>query len=240
MELLREGMRALGLELSARQEGQFRRYQEGLALWNQRVNLTSKAALADVERVHFLDSLALVPILQHEMPAAARLVDVGAGAGFPGVPVKLLMPWLQLTLVEATARKADFLKWLVGELELKEVEVVAQRAEQLAHQPGLREAFDVATARALGLLPTVLELTLPFCRVGGLVAAQRAGEVAGEVAAATAVAQALGGRLRSPLPVLVPGLRKDVAVVLTDKVSVTSSRYPRRTGMPAHRPLTAK
>ena len=91
MELLREGMRALGLELSAIQAGQFRRYQEGLALWNRRVNLTSKAAMADVERVHFLDSLALVPVLQHEIPTAIRVVDVGAGAGFPGVPLKLLI-----------------------------------------------------------------------------------------------------------------------------------------------------
>ena len=235
--VLREGMRLLGLELSAELEHRFHRYQEGLAQWNQRVNLTSKAALADAERVHFLDSLALVPLLQREMPDALSMVDVGAGAGFPSVPMKLFVPRLHLTLVEATSKKADFLSWLVMELELQNVNVVAQRAETLAHDSRYRESFDVATARALGPLATVLELTLPFCRIGGVAVMPRAGDVAGEVAAATAVAQELGGLLQPPELVQVSTLRKDSAVVLVDKVALTNTRYPRRAGLPARRPM---
>ena len=237
LEVLRAGTRALGLELSAGQERQFRSYQAGLEEWNTRVNLSSAAALADAERVHFLDSLTMVPLLRREASEDARVVDVGAGAGFPGVPAKLLLPRLRLTLVEATGKKAAFLEWLVTELGLEGVEVVAQRAEALAHQKGYREGFDVAVAKALGPLATVLELTLPFCRQGGLVVALRAGDVAGEVAAATGVAEQLGGQVRPLLPVHAPGLRRDAALVVLDKLGPTPDRYPRRVGVPAHQPL---
>ena len=235
--VLQEGARRLGLGLSAKQERQFNLYQEGLAGWNRQVNLTSKTALAGIERVHFLDSLALVPLMQRDMPNALSLVDVGAGAGFPGVPVKLALPDLRLTLVEATSKKADFLRWLVAELGLSNVDVVAQRAEQLAHVPGYREAFDVATARALGPLAAVLELTLPFCRMEGMVMAPRAGDVADEVTSAAPIAHELGGHLRPPEPAPLPASRKGASIVLADKVAPTSPRYPRRAGLPAHRPL---
>lgn len=240
MEALRIGAEALGLALSEGQEDQFRRYLQGLAEWNQRANLTSSSALANAERTHFLDSLTVVPLLRREALDAGRLIDVGTGAGFPGVPVKLLLPKLGLTLVESTGKKAEFLRWLVAELGLEEVEVVCERAEVLAHRPGYREAFDVATARAVGELATVLELTLPFCKKGGLVVAQRAGDVAGEAVKATDAAEALGGRLRPVEPVQVPGLREDAALVVADKLASTSPRFPRRSGVPAHRPLAGR
>ncbi len=227
----------LGLELSAVQERQFHRYREGLNEWNERVNLTSRAALADVERVHFLDSLSVAPVLLREAPETARVIDVGAGGGFPGVPIKLLLPAIRLTLVEATGKKADFLRWLVSALGLKDVCVVAQRAEELAHQPGYRESFDAATARALGSLPTVLELTLPFCEAGGIVVMPRAGDITAEVDQASGVAEALGGRLRPPVQVGIAGLRGDMALVVADKVAHTEARYPRRSGVPARKPL---
>ena len=234
---LEEGVRLLGLRLSTKQERQFNRYREGLDRWNQRVNLTSKGALADADRVHFLDSIALVPLVQREMPSASSLVDVGTGAGFPGVPVKLLLPELHLTLVEATQKKADFLRWLVAELDLSNVRVTAQRAERLAHLPEYREAFDVATARALGPMPVVLELALPFCRLGGMVMATRAGDAVGEAAATASIARELGGRLRSLEPASFRTSGKETLIVLVDKVAPTGARYPRRTGLPAHRPL---
>ena len=237
MEALRAGARMLGLELSAVQERQFHRYREGLSEWNKRVNLTSRAALADAERVHFLDSLSVAPVLLREVPKTAQVIDVGAGAGFPSIPVKLLLPAIRLTLVEATGKKADFLRWLVSALGLKDVCVVAQRAEELAHQPGYRESFDVATARALGSLPTVLELTMPFCEVGGIVVTPRAGDVSVEVDQASGVAEALGGRLRPTVQVDIAGLRSDAALVVADKVTRTEGRYPRRSGVPARRPL---
>ena len=237
MEVLSAGARVLGLELSAEQERRFLRYRDGLVEWNQRMNLTSRTALEEIERVHFLDSLSLVPLLRREGHETARVIDVGTGAGFPGVPVKLLMPATRLTLVEATRKKADFLRWLVVELELDEVVVVVARAEELAHQPDYREAFDVAVARALGGLSTALELTLPFCALGGLVVVPQAGDVGPRLAGASQAAEQLGGHLRSLEPLIVPGLRDNAVLVIVDKVAATEVRYPRRTGVPAHRPL---
>jgi 16S rRNA (guanine527-N7)-methyltransferase len=239
VETLRTGAQAFGLELLAAQELQFHRYREGLAEWNNHFNLTSKSALADIERVHFLDSLTLLPLLLREVPMPARLIDIGSGAGFPGIPVKLLMPEFRMTLVEATGKKAHFLRWMASELGLEGVDVREERAEELGHDTEHRAAYDVALARAVGPLTTVLELTLPFCRVGGIAVVHRAGAVVEEVALATGVAETLGGRMRPALPVEVPGLREDAALVVVEKIAPTDMRFPRRAGVPARRPLTA-
>ena len=239
LEALAAGARALGLELTPNQDTQFTRYLDELVRWNRRANLTSAAALADAERVHFLDSLTLVPLLRRECPDARRLIDVGAGAGFPGLPIKLVLPQLHVVLVEATAKKAEFLRWVIAELGLEGVEVHATRAELAAHDSDHREAYDVATARALGPLPLVLELTLPFCRVGGMAVAPRAGDVAAEVEEARGAAVTLGGSLRAVAQVRAPGLRADAALAVADKVASTPSRYPRRTGALTKRPLSS-
>ncbi len=237
LEVLRTGARTLGVELSPAQLDQFRRYLAGLLDWNPRSGRTSPKALAEAERVHFLDSLTLVPLLKRRLPDARRVVDVGTGGGFPGVPIKLAMPGLRLVLVEATRKKADFLRWLVAELGLEDVEVLAQRVEDVAHLPSYREGFDVAIARALGSLPAVLELTLPLCRTGGLVIAPRRGDVAAEVAGSARVLEALGGRLEAVEPVTAPGLGEGSELVVVEKVAPTPDHYPRRPGMPAKRPL---
>ena len=231
--MLRNGARALGVQLTAAQLGRFRLYSEGLLEWNRRSNLTSSKALEEVGRVHFLDSLTLVPLIRRHLPDARTLADVGPGGGFPGVPVKLALPHLRLVLVEATGKKAEFLRWLVAELQLADVEVVSSRAEEMGHLPAYRERFDVATARALGSLSEVLELTLPLCRTGGLVIAPRGGDAAAEVEASTHAQEVLGGRVRA----IEPGLEAGSALVVVEKVASTPSQYPRRPGMPGKRPL---
>jgi len=228
---LKEGAAALGVPLDAAQLRLFARYRASLENWNLRLNLTSAAALADIERSHFLDALTLVPYLR-TLPAGARLVDIGSGAGFPGVPLKLALPGIELALVEATAKKAGFLRWLVNELGLSGVTVHNRRAEELAHDPELRERFDAATARALGALPTVLELTLPFLRVGGVLLAQRGTDGPAEASSVTAAAEVLGGQVRA-----VEKAGEPRWVVLVDKVSPIDLRYPRRSGMPVKYPL---
>ena len=228
---------ALGVHLSKGQKCSFQRYLLGLTKWSERVNLTSPRVLADATRVHFLDSLTLVPVLRELGREVTSLVDVGAGAGFPGVPVKLALPHVRLALVEANGKKANFLRWLVEALTLGATTVLADRAENLAHREVHREAYDVATARAVGTLPTVLELALPFCQVGGIAVLPRAGDVAAQVASAARAAGMLGGRIRAPIPVTAQGLRADAAIVVVDKVEPTPARYPRRSGMPATRPL---
>ena len=235
LDALEGGSRALGLALTDAQLAQFSRYRAGLAEWNQRVNLTSANALAEAVRVLFLDSLSLVPVIRREQPSPARLVDIGAGGGFPGVVLKIAMPDTAVVLVEATGKKAAFLSWVVDDLGLEGVEVVAARAEVAARSSGLRGAFDVVTARALGPLPVVLELTLPFCRMGGLVVAPRGADADAE--AARGAARLLGGRVRDVETPNALDERNSTRIVVVDKVAPTPDKYPRRAGMPRKNPL---
>lgn len=176
------------------------------------------------------DCLVLAPYLA----SAATLVDVGSGGGLPGLPLKIAMPQLQVTLVEADGRKAAFLTQACAQLGLAGVRVVGRRAEDAAHDAGLREAFDVAVARALAPMPVLVELCLPFVRVGGRLLAQKTREE--DVDAAGRAISLLGG---DPLRVeAAPSpARESGVVVIVDKASPTPEAYPRRAGLPSRRPL---
>lgn len=243
MDTLAIGAAALGLPLDAEQRATFARYRDALVEWNTRINLTSSAALAEVETRHFLDSLTCVtPLLARWGPTATvlplRCIDVGSGGGFPGLPLRLGLPRLRMTLVEATGKKVEFQEAVIAALGLTGVEAIAERAETLAHWPAHRESYDAAFARALAPLPVLLELTLPFLRVGGLLVTQRRGDLAAEVAAATFACQTLGGGPPRIEPVTVPPLADGRALIVVEKTAVTPSAYPRRPGVPAKHPLT--
>lgn len=165
---------------------------------------------------------------------AHRLVDVGSGAGLPGIPIKIARPDLEVTLVEADQAKAAFLVHACAALGLEHVEVVARRAEEAGHDPRLREAFDVAVARALAPLPVLVELCLPLVRVGGRLLAQKT-EAEDPTAAARAI-QLLGGEL-SGVEAAPSAARSAGTVVLIVKVRPTPALYPRRAGVPARKPL---
>ncbi len=235
LDVLAEGARTLGVNLDDRQFAQYQAYLEGLAAWNMRTNLTSPAALADAERVHLLDSLTLVPIIKRLKPTAARLVDVGSGAGLPGLAIKIAMPDLEVLLVEATQKKAEFMSWAASTIELDGVEVVAERAELVGRDARFRGAFDVATARAIGPLAVVMELTLPLCKVGGTLLAQRGAYAEQEASEAESAARELGGATAVEWAEAQEGIRSGIVVVT--KTGETPDRYPRRTGIPAKRPL---
>ncbi len=193
------------------------------------MNLTAIREPDAVERLHFIDSLAC---LLEPIADAAHVLDVGAGGGFPGLPLKIARPDLRLTLLEATGKKARFLDYVVASLGLSGVEVVNERAEAFAQ----REAFDVVLARALGPLPVLLELTLPFCRMAGKVLAQKKGAgLAAELASAERALGILGGELAEPRTYELDGEQRQIIVVR--KVRLTPSAYPRRPGMPAKNPL---
>lgn len=239
MEPLSRGATELGLSLDANQLEQFETYYRELADWNQRMNLTSVIDYGEVQVKHFLDSLTLLPALAHCLPTDARLVDVGAGAGFPGLPLKLVCPAIGLVLVESTGKKANFLRHVVDTLDLTGVEVHTGRAEDLAHRPELRASCNLALARGLARLPTLLECTLPFTRNGGLVAAWKHGGdgLRDELATARNALQFLGGRVQSIYPVKATGLEDNRVVVIVEKVRQTPEEYPRRSGVPRKQPL---
>ncbi|MBI2172449.1 MAG: 16S rRNA (guanine(527)-N(7))-methyltransferase RsmG [Chloroflexi bacterium] len=235
--LLAEGAAKLRLSLSPAQLAQFTRYREELLAWNHRVNLTAITDPQEVERLHFLDSLTVSLAMPSPVPPGYRVCDVGAGAGFPGLPLKIALPQIGLALVEATAKRTAFLVRLVSALALDGVAIHTGRAEELAHQPELRETFDLVTARAVAELPVLLELTLPFCAIGGRAVLLKKGDISQEVASAAKALEELGGRLANLTPVpedLLPGGR---TLVVVEKTSPSPVKYPRRPGMPAKRPL---
>jgi 16S rRNA (guanine527-N7)-methyltransferase len=237
MEKLAQGARELCLDLTPRQLDQFEVYYRELADWNQRMNLTAIVQYEEVQIKHFLDSLTLCAALPGRPAPGAKVIDIGAGAGFPGLPLKLVFPDLRLALVESTGKKTAFLRHLVDVLGLSSVEIYTGRAEELGHSPELRESFDLVLARGVAKLPVLLEYTLPFGRRGGKVVAWKHGGIEEEIASAAHALRVLGGRHLAVHPIKVTGLTDNRILVVVEKVSPTPVNFPRRPGVPAKQPL---
>lgn len=233
---LADSARELGWTLTANQIEAFDLYYRELVDWNTRINLTTIVERDQVNVKHFLDSLSIAPILR-SLPSTIRLIDIGTGAGFPGIPLKIALPDLRLTLVETTGKKVEFLKDVIAQLQLRDAMAIQARAEDLAHTLDHREQYDVAVARAVANLATLVEYALPFVRAGGLFIAQKGVDVTDEIKQASRALKELGGRVRKITPVQLPGLEQRHLVII-DKVGATPDKYPRRAGIPARKPLT--
>ena len=236
MDLLAAGAEGWGVTLTPQQVEAFGLYYRELVLWNERVNLTSVADYEGVQVKHFLDSLSCLQVLDTLAPDA-KCIDIGAGAGFPGLPLKMVRPCIRLTLLESVGKKVDFLEHVVKALGLEDVDVVQGRAEELGRHPDYREVFDVALARAVAQMAVLVEYALPLLRVGGLFVAQKGADVGEEVEAALPAVRLLGGRLQGLRAVNLPGLDGPRHLVVVEKVASTPDRYPRRSGIPTKRPL---
>lgn len=210
----------------------FDRYRDELLEWNQRLNLTAIKQPAAVERLHFLDSLAC---LLEPIAAGSRVLDVGAGAGLPGLALAIARPDLQVCLLEATGKKAKFLEHVASVLGLSGVDVVNDRAETAAHTD-LREAFEVVLARALAAMPALLELTLPFCWTGGkLLAMKKGAGLTDELTSAAQALTTLGGEFAPSHTYELDGEQRQIVVIR--KLRPTPAAYPRRPGVPVKNPL---
>lgn len=238
------GARAWGIELTTEQLERFARYEAELLEWNRRFNLTRIIEPADIEIRHFLDSLAVFlaapkqPCGQpHWPPPGARIIDVGSGAGFPGIPMLIVRPDLHVTLLDAVGKKTLFLRHVLAVLGLSNGAVIHGRAEDVAHQAAHRECYDVAVARAVAPLNVLAELCLPFCAIGGVLIAQKKGAIPTEIAAAEQAIKLLGGGQIRQVPYNLPHVSDGRALVVVEKIAPTPSRYPRRAGLPERRPL---
>ena len=225
----------LGIRLSAAQLSTFEQYEHILLEWNMRFNLTAIRDPEEVRVKHFLDSLTCL-IAMRDTPSE-RVIDVGTGAGFPGIPLKILYPSMRLTLVESVGKKAGFCRHLVETLKLEAVEVVVARAEEVGQMPAHRECYDWAVARAVAGLPVLAEYLLPLVRVGGAMLAQKGESGPAETNQAEKALKMLGGLVRQLIPVTLPGVAESRYLVVADKVAATPPQYPRRPGVPARKPL---
>ena len=244
MRLLEHGAWSLGIHLLGEQLGQFELYFRELVEWNRHTNLTAITGYEETQVRHFLDSLTVCLATQRDessppdvLPSVRRAVDVGSGAGFPGLPLKLAFPGIELHLIESVGKKTAFLEHVAGLLGLAGVVVHQGRAESLARVPELRESFDLALVRGVARMSLLLEYTLPFCRVGGTTVAHKHGELEDELTGADYALTELGGRLAGVHPVTLGGLTDNRVVVAFEKTAPTPDRYPRRVGIPAKRPL---
>jgi 16S rRNA (guanine527-N7)-methyltransferase len=233
--LVREARSLFNVQLSARQVAALLTYERELVDWNRKLNLTAIKEEEAIRTKHYLDSFSCVLAWKNSPPA--RLVDVGTGAGFPGIPLKILYPALQVTLVESVGKKALFCQHIVRVLGLEGIEVIQARAEEIGQHPRHREAYDWAVARAVARLEVLSEYLLPLVKVGGMMLAQKGESGPAEAQSAENAMKILGGKLKYVLQVNLPRVVDDRYLVLVEKVAATPPRYPRKPGTPAKTPL---
>lgn len=238
MKKLQAGAQKLGINITAKQLEQFEVYYHELVDWNKCINLTSITDYEKVQLKHFLDSLTVILAIK-PVARARRLdvIDVGTGAGLPGIPLKVILPGINLVLLETTAKKTEFLKHVVDRMGLDNVEIATVRAEEAAHNPQYREKFDLVLSRAVASLPVLVELTLPFCMVGGSFIAQKKGDIEREIEQSRKAINIMGGSLEEVKPIELAELNDKRYLVVINKTGSTPAEYPRRPGIPAKRPI---
>jgi 16S rRNA (guanine527-N7)-methyltransferase len=234
-KLVRAARQLFGVHLMGRQVVALLTLENELLAWNDKFNLTAIRDTEGIRTKHFLDSFSCVLAWKENPPK--RLIDVGTGAGFPGIPLKILYPYMELTLVESVGKKSNFCRHVIEILKLETVEVLTARAEEVGQIPERRESYDWAVARAVANLPVLSEYLLPLVKVGGRMLAQKGHRGPAEAHNAENAFRLLGGQMRSLLPVTLPGVAEERYLVVVDKVAATPPQYPRKPGFPAKSPL---
>jgi len=227
----------LGIQLSDNQLKAFITYEQQLMEYNAQFNLTAIRDSEGIRLKHFIDSLTCIFAIREKSTPPTRLIDIGTGAGFPGIPLKIMYPNMHLTLVESVGKKARFCEHIAKQLKLDNVFVLQSRAEDLGQDRAHREKYDWAVARAVAQLPTLAEYLLPLVKVGGGMIAQKGDTGPAEAHAAQNAIHLLGGRMHKLIPVQISGVAEDRYLVVVNKVAATPAHLPRRVGIPSKTPL---
>lgn len=234
MNALTDRMKKWNIDLSDVQISQFERYYELLIDWNNKINLTAITEFEDVLIKHFLDSSALINYLDMDN---INLLDVGTGAGFPGLVLKIVNPKINVVLVDSLNKRVNFLNLIISELSLSGISAIHSRIEDLAHDDNHREKYDVVTSRAVANMSTLSEYCIPFVKIGGIFAPYKSGNISDEVNSSKNAINILGGKINSVEEYILPDTDYSRSIVFIDKVKQTDSKYPRKAGVPSKSPL---
>ncbi|MBQ1461029.1 MAG: 16S rRNA (guanine(527)-N(7))-methyltransferase RsmG [Selenomonas sp.] len=234
-EELQKAAAEYGINLSETQIAQYNRYFELLIEWNEKINLTAITAPKDVAIKHIIDSITAYDAALFQ--AGTTVIDVGTGAGFPGLPLKIFCPEIKLTLMDSLNKRIKFLQTVVEELGLKDVECVHARAEEGARNKKYRESFDIAVSRAVARLPVLCEYCLPFVKKGGHFIALKGMQYNDEAEEAVKAIKVMGGSRTEIRPVKLPEIDDKRAVIIINKTMPTPKTYPRKAGTPTKNPI---
>lgn len=228
-------LETLGIRLTDVQKRQFDRYYELLIEWNRVMNLTGITEYDEVNLKHFTDSLTIVRI--KDMENVSTLIDVGTGAGFPGIPIKIAFPYIKVTLLDSLNKRIKFLNQVVEELDLEDVVTLHGRAEDYAKKEEYREQFDLCASRAVANLSTLSEFCLPFIKKGGCFVSYKSADSDEEIQQSEKALDILGGKIEKVDKFVLPGSDMGRALVMIEKVKNTPRKYPRKAGVPSKEPL---
>ena len=228
-------LRKLGIVLTEKMKEQFDRYFELLVEWNRMMNLTGITDYNEVNEKHFLDSLAIVKVQDMEM--ISTVIDIGTGAGFPGIPLKIVYPHLKVTLLDSLNKRIKFLNCVIQELALEDISALHGRAEDFAKKGEYRERYDLCVSRAVANLATLSEYCLPYVKRNGLFVSYKAGEIEEELCKSEKAVSVLGGKIEKVEKFCLPESDISRSFVMIRKDRSTPGRFPRKAGLPSKEPL---
>ncbi len=237
LDQMSAGLDELGISLDIQQMKQFYHYYELLVEWNKVMNLTAITELEEVISKHFLDSLSLIKAVNFSENDSMRMIDIGTGAGFPGIPLKIAFPELEITLLDSLNKRVKFLDTVIDQLCLKKISTIHGRAEDFGRDVKYREQYDYCVSRAVANISTLSEYCLPFVKVGGSFIPYKSGKIDEELETGKKAISVLGGEIQSVVRFGLIGAEGDRTLVVIKKIEKTAKKYPRKAGMPSKEPI---
>lgn len=236
-KLMREELSEFSIELSELQLHQFYQYFELLVEWNKVMNLTTITEMEDVVTKHFVDSLSLVKVLPDLKSEQVQILDMGTGAGFPGIPLKIVFPELEITLLDSLNKRINFLNEVIEQLGLKKIKAVHGRAEDYGRNREYREKYDYCVSRAVANLSTLSEYCMPYVKISGAFIPYKSGKIEEELNQAKGAVKLLGGKIEEVITFMLPKTDVERSFIVVRKKEGTSKKYPRKAGLPGKEPL---